>query len=361
MMAGYEMVRELRGALPSIRCKCCNRLLYRGVAQSIEIKCPKCGVVQLIRGCECEQLKSVGLQATGTAGSDMSPRVVVDSAGRMVAIPGRPQRVIALNASNLGLYYATGGKVVGRVSTSMLSPDMQEEVKSVPTVGVTPSPDVSRIIAMKPDLVLGMHAPMHHHLAAVLEKTGIPVLLQALEHYTDVLRTLRLYGELSGNPEQAARKIETIENRRRELIRQHCGKPSPKVLILWEISDGLYTALSNSFVGDLVKRLGGVNVGDMVVAIDENLSYAPFRLEEAPLFQPDVILVVSHSFEPGVQNRFYKELHGQLAWQRLQAVQRNNVYELPYHLFAVNPGPQLGEALDVLANFLYKGCVAWMQ
>jgi iron complex transport system substrate-binding protein len=351
MMAGYEKVRELRGNLPAIRCNCCNRLLYRGVAQTIEIKCPKCGMVQLIKGSECGWLKPAGALPGG------APKVVTDSAGRVVAIPGRPQRVIALNASNLGLYYATGGKVVGRVATDMLPPDMEEKVRCIPTVGIPPCPDVTRIIAMKPDLVLGMHAPMHHTLAAVLEKTGIPVLLQALEHYTDVLKTLRLYGELSGNPERAARKIADIEHRRKELVRQHSGKPSPKVLILWGIDDGLYAALSHSFVGDLVKRLGGVNIADMVVAIDENLSYTPFRLEAIAPLQPDVVLVISHRSESVMGTRFYQELAGQPAWQQLDAVRQNAVYQLPYHLFAVNPGPQLGEALGVLADFLYKGCV----
>lgn len=350
MMAGCEIVRELRGTLPSIRCSCCNRLLYRGVAQAIEIKCPKCGVVQYMNS------KTMGLHPNPAQST--ASRVVTDSAGRMVAIPGRPQRVIALNASNLGLYYATGGKVIGRASTNMLAPDIAEKVRSIPTVGVPPCPDVARIIEMKPDLVLGMHSPMHHSLAAVLEQSGIPVLLQALEHYSDVIKTLRLYGELSGNPEQAARKIDAIESSRQELIRQHCGKPSPKVLILWGIANGLFSALSNSFVGDLAKRLGGVNVADMAAAIDESLSYAPFRLETVAPFQPDVILMVSHSFEPGMQSRFYQQLSEQPAWQRLKAVQQNHVYQLPYHLFAVNPGPQLGEALNVMADFLYKGCAS---
>ncbi|CQR72748.1 High-affinity heme uptake system protein IsdE precursor [Sporomusa ovata DSM 2662] len=349
MMAGYEKVRELRGDLPAIRCTNCNRLLYRGVAQTIEIKCPKCGVVQLFKGGERRWSKPGGALFGGV------PRVVTDSAGRMVAIPGRPERVIALNASNLGLYYASGGNVVGRASTNMLPPDMAEQVRSIPTVGMPPCPDVARIIAMKPDLVLGMHAPMHHSLAAVLEKTGIPVLLQALEHYTDVLRILRLYGELSGNPERAAGKIEEIETRRRELVRQHWGNPSPKVLILWEIADGLYTALSHSFVGDLVKRLGGVNVAD--IAIDENLSYVPFRLEAFASFQPDVILLVNHGVESVTGTRFYQELTEQPAWQQLNAVRQQAVYQLPFHLFAVNPGPQLGDALGVLADFLYKGHV----
>lgn len=349
MMAGYEAVREFRGDLPAIRCRCCNRLLYRGVAQIIEIKCPKCGTVQTVEGCK----PIPAGQWSGATYAGM-PRVVTDSAGRLVAVPCRPRRVVALNASNLGLYYATGGEVVARTATNLLPPDLKERVKSVPMVGLPPSPDVARIIALKPDLVLGMHAPMHHAVAAVLEKNNIPVLLQALEHYTDVLKTLRLYGELSGNPSQAARKIEAIEIRRKELLQQNSAKTPPRVLIIWQIADGLYTALSNSFVGDLVKRLGGVNVADLAVAIDENLQYTPLHLENIIPFQPDAVLVVSHSFEFDAGRPSAAALPEQPGWQELAAVQRGAVYQLPYHLFAVNPGPQLEEALTVLAEYLYE-------
>ena len=357
MMAGYETVRELRGNLPPIRCSCCNRLLYRGVAQTIEIKCPKCGKVQTVKGLETERLHLAGNYTGRLSRADniySASRVVTDSAGRIVALPNRPQRVIALNASNLGLYYATGGEVVARTATSLLPPELKEKVKAVPTVGLPLSPDVAGIIAIKPDLVLGMHAPMHHSVAAALEQNGIPVLLQALEDYTDVLKTLRLYGELSGNPAQADKKIEAIENKRKELLQRHYGKIPPKVLILWHNANGIYTALSNSFVGNLVKRLGGVNVADLAAAIGENLHYTPFCLDAITMFQPDIILIGSHSFATNNGRSSAEFLDAQPKWQRLTAVQRNAVYRLPFHLFAVNPGPQLEDALTVLADFLYE-------
>lgn len=211
MMAGYEDINESREILPSIRCVNCHRLLYRGLAQTIEIKCPKCGVVQLIKSCGRERLNPVVSHPRmgamkSTFCSEKSSRLIMDNAGRIVTLPRKPGRVIALNASNLGLFYAAGGKVIGKVATNLLPLAILEQVKNVPNVGIPPCPDVAKIIAMEPDLVLGMHVPMHHNLARVLEKAGIPILLQALEHYTDVLSMLKLYGELSGYPETAAKK-----------------------------------------------------------------------------------------------------------------------------------------------------------
>lgn len=36
-------------ALPPVRCRNCQRLLFMGLAVNIEIKCPKCGSVQNIK------------------------------------------------------------------------------------------------------------------------------------------------------------------------------------------------------------------------------------------------------------------------------------------------------------------------
>ena len=51
-MVGYGTVSPIRESLPAVRCKYCNRLLFRGFAKMIEIKCPKCGIVQEIKSDE---------------------------------------------------------------------------------------------------------------------------------------------------------------------------------------------------------------------------------------------------------------------------------------------------------------------
>jgi iron complex transport system substrate-binding protein len=235
----------------------------------------------------------------------------------------------------------------------MLAPEIRELIKDVPTVGEPLHPNTEKIIAIKPDLVLGINSPIHYSLARMLEKTGIPVLLQALTRYNDVLETIRFYGDLTGKPEQAAGKVKEIETRCRQLIRENSGQPSPKVLTVWGTEKGLYTALSNSFVGDLVKRLGGVNIFDTITALDASLSYVPLRLETIVNSQPDVILLIAHGFEPDAVEQMRHNLSGSPMWRTIRAVQQNRVYVLPYQLFSVNPGPRLGEALGVLADVLY--------
>ena len=41
-------LRPPKSRLPEVRCFRCNRLLFRCIAEDVEIKCSRCGVVQYI-------------------------------------------------------------------------------------------------------------------------------------------------------------------------------------------------------------------------------------------------------------------------------------------------------------------------
>lgn len=43
-----------RETLPQVRCGRCHRLLLRGFVQRAEIKCPKCGTLQMVENCKRE-------------------------------------------------------------------------------------------------------------------------------------------------------------------------------------------------------------------------------------------------------------------------------------------------------------------
>ncbi|CUH97704.1 hypothetical protein P22_3839 [Propionispora sp. 2/2-37] len=283
----------------------------------------------------------------------VSVRTVTDGAGRRVSVPAHPQRVVALNASNIDLFIGAGGKLIGRATTGTLTPAVRAAVHAVPTVGLPPNPSLEQIVALKPDLVLAANISPHHVLVPVLEKAGIPVLLQTLENYQQVLDTLRLYGELTGRPDKAAAEIARIEERYHAAVAGTKGKPAPKVLILGGTAESFNMALSASFAGDLVKRLGGVNMADQAENAVPAGGYVPLSLEFVAKANPEVILFISHSSDARAEEKFRRELASHPAWQGIKAVRQNRVHKLPYQLFAVNPGTQAGEAVAVLAGLLY--------
>ena len=280
-------------------------------------------------------------------------QTVTDGAGRRVIVPAQPERVVALTASNIDLYVNAGGTLAGRAATNTLPPAVRAAVQTVPTVGLPPNPSLEQLVALKPDLVLAANIPFHHVLVPVLEKAGIPVLLQTLDSYQQVLATLAFYGQLTGQPDKAAAEIAQIEKRYQAAIDRARGKPAPRVLILWGTTESFTMALPASFTGDLVQRLGGANVAAAVENTVAASGYAPLSLEFVAKANPEIILFITHSADAKVETKFRSELARQPAWQEIAAVRQNRVHKLPYHLFAVNPGTQAGEAVAVLAGLLY--------
>jgi iron complex transport system substrate-binding protein len=308
-------LRQLNNTgLSECRCSKCNRLLFKGQVKYVEIQCPKCSLVQTIK-------------------------------------KGRSLRLIALNASNVDLYYAAGGQLIGRPSTMALPPDLLEKIKDVPSVGETPTPDIDQIIALKPDLVLAADIHFHQPIHTSLEKAGILVYLQRLDNYQQISQTLRFYGELTDHPRQAGQVIDRLDSKLQQVQAKSKNKPSPRVLIIWGSVENFYVALPNSFIGDLIRRLNAINVAESVSGND--IQYAPLSLEFAIRTNPDLILLVTHSYEIKVSDKIRNDLAAHPIWQKLKAVQKKQVYQLPYHLFAVNPGSRVDEALDYLSNLFY--------
>lgn len=47
-MEALRQARQKTEFLPQVRCLQCGRLLFRGLAERVEIKCPKCGRLQCV-------------------------------------------------------------------------------------------------------------------------------------------------------------------------------------------------------------------------------------------------------------------------------------------------------------------------
>ena len=278
-------------------------------------------------------------------------RLVTDSIGRQVQIPQHPQRVVALNASNLELYYAAGGTVVGKPLSNALPLELIKATQDVPAVGIIHSPDVEKILALKPDLVLGIDIPFHHNLIDILAKADIPIIINSLDKYEDVLQTLDFYGELTNKRSLAAQKKQAIETQYQQILAQIQGEKVPKSLIIWGSPASFSMATNKSFSGDLVNRLGGGNIADAQNKL--NTAFVPLSMEYITAKDPEVIFLITHGSEEKVLAKFRQELSTNPIWQNISAVKNNRVYQLPAPLFSVNPGTQVGESLQIIANYLY--------
>lgn len=281
-------------------------------------------------------------------------RLTRDAGGREVRIPARPQRVIALNSSNIDLYYGAGGSVIAKPDNVTLRQDLAEKIKDLPTIGESGAPSVEKIISLKPDLVLGLNMAFHQRLVEPLEQAGIPVLLQSLGGYHDTLERLRFYGQLSGKSQQAEEAVSAMEEKLTAALEKKKDQESPRVLLLFGTPDSYSVALPSSFSGSLLNLLNGKNVADGQDAMSDKTPYMSFNMEFVVKAAPDMIFMLMHG--NGTGNDEARRLVEQNAvWRQLGAVKSGKVYILPYALFGINPGTQTGEAIEYMGNLLYGG------
>ena len=131
----------------------------------------------------------MALRNNGAA--EAATREVTDSTGAKITIPVHPKRVVFLNASNLDMYYAAGGTAVGKPTSTSITPDLQEKTKDVPEVGIIHNPNMETILSLRPDLVIGVNVPFHTGIRETLANAGIPLYINNLNTYDDVLNTVR--------------------------------------------------------------------------------------------------------------------------------------------------------------------------
>lgn len=283
-------------------------------------------------------------------------RSVIDATGNTVDIPMRPKRVVILNASHLDLFCAAGGvqHIVGKPTSNALSASVQEATAKAQEVGVIHSPNVEAILALQPDLVIGINVPFHHALQSVLAKANVPFLIKPLDTYEQVIETLQFYGELNNQADMAAKAIDKIEKQYKLAIKQRSDFTAPKCLIVWGAANSFSMATSESFAGDLLQRVGGNNIADQTDKQKASGGFIPLSMEMVAKADPEIIFVITHS-QNSNQDAFINQFVQDPVWQGVKAVQERRVYLLPSSLFAVNPGTRVGEALTILADHLYAG------
>jgi iron complex transport system substrate-binding protein len=280
-------------------------------------------------------LLSIALVLTACVPGEQTPtQYVFDDLGRLVAINGTPQRIISLAPSNTEILFALGlgDKVVGVTDWCDYPPEALEKEK----VGGYVNPDIEKIVALNPDLILvayGTPIDVINTLAGL----GLTVFGIKTTDLDDLLNDIRRVGELTDKEVEAqaltsemASRIEAITDATSELQQR------PRVFyIVWH--DPLWTAGSGTFIHELIEKAGGVNICQNITG------YATISIEEVVARDPEIIIASEWSFE-------WAKNATELA--STNASQTGRIYTCDDDLVQ-RPGPRLVEGLEWFAHFIH--------
>lgn len=275
--------------------------------------------------------------------------IVTDDANRKVVLKNKPERVVSLSPSFLGMIDAVGEKVIGRASSKVGI--IPESMKDAQEVGFTYNIDVERVVALKPDCVLALKG-QHDKFISLLESNNIPVIEIDVRTYKEVRNALKLIGKIYGAEQIGQQAAEKLDNEISK-ISEKIPKDEKKIVILHASAKNVTVELDGTIAGSAAKLLGFKNVAAGSTPLSGDPDKTPYSLEELVKNDPELIFITSMGTDAAIENRLRSDVQSNPAWNSLNAVRENRIIFLPEQLFLINPGLQYPKAVEYMAKSVY--------
>lgn len=272
--------------------------------------------------------------------------------GKAVSLDKHPERTIVLLTSLLNLWYEAGGRAIGRCEGRINVPP---EAEALPVLGKFSSPNLEKIIALEPDLVIGSDLPAFHAITPILEQNGIQYAYFGYDNFHDYLRIFRLFARLNGTESRYQRMRGRIQQNIDE-IRETCVPPEgdkrPRVLVIFSTPKYLLCERADTQTGVMLSILDAKNaISELSLSTDK--SRVNVNLERIVQLNPDIILLNTMGDVDKCRQRLKKEFTRNAAWSAVRAIEQENYHVLPKSLFIYKSNHRFAEALEYLAAILY--------
>ncbi len=254
------------------------------------------------------------------------------------------ERIVATTVAVTEIMDALEVDLVGVPTSSKTLP---KRYKGLPEVGNPMSPDMEKVKSLKPSEVLSV-TTLEYELKPVFDGVGMKANFLDLTSLKNMQSSISDLGKKYGREKQAEAVVTKLDKKVASIQKDIKGKKEPTVLILLGVPGSYLVATEHSYIGDLVKQLGGKNIvqGEQVEYLASNTEY----LKKA---DPDIILRAAHGMPDEVVKMFDKEFKTNDIWKHFAAVKNNRVYDLEERLFGTTGNLAAIEALDELKKMMY--------
>jgi iron complex transport system substrate-binding protein len=279
--------------------------------------------------------------APGETASSLSAQrgiVVRDDFGREVHFAHPAQRVVTLLPSLTEAVCALGA-CARLVATDRYS-DWPAEVRSLPKVGGLDDAQIEEIVRLRPDVVL---LSKSQRITGRLQELGVQSVALDTQTFDHIAHSVALIGQVLGLPERAAalnveinRSVSAIS----ESARAHRRGAGPSVYV--EVDRAPYAAGADSFIGEMLARLGARNI-----VTSELGPFPRLNPEYVVRHDPDVIVVTEEELP---------DFAGRPGWDQIRAVKEQRVCTFPPEVryMIERPGPRVADGMQALEACLER-------
>lgn len=240
-------------------------------------------------------------------------------------VPNQPQRVIALTVPSLGDALALGVKPIASiVYFDDAPPYLAEHLESIEILGKEEQPNIEKIVALKPDLIIGIQ----YSTEAIYDQLSqiAPTVVDDWEGYPSWRDHFNFVAEVLGKTEEAE-QVWTNYYQRIESLKAALGNrlQDLEVSFVHICCGTIDMDLKNSFNGSILADVGLRRPPAQAVPIAGGIT----SLSEERLMDIDGdILFVATDGEEATQK--LAELQQKPLWNNLRAVQQNRIYPVNY-------------------------------
>ncbi len=254
-----------------------------------------------------------------------------------------PKRIVCLTDETTEMLYILGeqDRIVGVSGFSTRPAQVRQEK---PKVSAFTSARINKILALKPDLVLGF-SDLQADIAADLAKAGIQVHLFNQRSISEIFNMIAVLGAMVGASKKAHAWI-AQQQTKLDLIQQHANTFNKRPIVYFEEwNDPIITGIQ--WVSELITLAGGQECFPEL----SNESLAKKRIVEDPLEvvkrNPDIII------GSWCGKKFHPHKVGEReGWHCVNAVVNQQVFEIK-SAHILQPGPAaLTDGLDQIVEII---------
>ncbi len=205
--------------------------------------------------------------------------------------------------------------------------------------------DIEKVVSLEPDLVLATQIHGKTVIPA-LEKLGLTVVALTPSSLNEVLDSITLVGEITGQSREASKllsnlrmRIEAVADKTRTLS----PNQKPRVFyITWH--DPLMTAGTRTLADDVIASAGGQNIA-FDISGDKTINL------ETVIYRDPQVIIASVGMGTG-EDLPWQYVQTETRLKNTQALLNNRVYKIDGDLIH-RPGPRVVDALEQMAHFIH--------
>jgi len=258
---------------------------------------------------------------------------VTDDRGVAVDLPQPPQRIVSLLPSLTEMVCELGAcdRLVGVDNYS----NWPAAVQKLTRVGGLEDANIEIIVSLRPDVVL---LSVSSRALARLEGLGLKVVALEPKTLADVHRVMGRVGQVLQVPGAPA-LWERIDNGV-NLAAQGLPAALRGTRVYFEVNSGPYAASESSFIGEMLARIGAVNV-------------VPGKLGPFPKLNPEFVVRADPQVIM-ISDRNAQALKDRPGWGGIRAIRDGRVcmFTPAQGDVLVRPGPRMAEAAQLMVQCL---------